>query len=64
VRYVGAEEIEDDGEAFEEKMLFLTQKLEEQFKESERLKKVIRVLRIRQELSLQKNYIKRNYCYI
>ena len=41
-RYVGAEEFEDDGETFEEKMLFLTQKLEEQFKESARLEKAIR----------------------
>jgi type I restriction enzyme M protein len=36
-RYVGAEEIEDDGEPFEEKMARLTAKLEEQFQESARL---------------------------
>lgn len=41
-RYVGAEEIEDDGEAFEEKMRRLTAKLDEQFKESARLEKAIR----------------------
>ena len=36
-RYVGAEEIEDDGEAFEEKLDRLVAKLENQFSESERL---------------------------
>lgn len=41
-RYVGAEEVEDDDEPFEEKMQRLMQKLEEQFKESARLEKVIR----------------------
>jgi type I restriction enzyme M protein len=41
-RYVGAEEAEDDDEPFEEKMQQLTQKLEEQFKESARLEKLIR----------------------
>jgi type I restriction enzyme M protein len=41
-RYVGAEEVEDEDEAFEEKMQRLTQKLEEQFKESARLEKAIR----------------------
>jgi type I restriction enzyme M protein len=41
-RYVGAEEAEDDGEPFEEKMKRLTAKLEEQFAESARLEKVIR----------------------
>jgi type I restriction enzyme M protein len=41
-RYVGAEEVEDDDEAFEEKMLHLTQKLEQQFEESARLEKIIR----------------------
>jgi type I restriction enzyme M protein len=42
-RYVGAEEAEDDDEQFEEKMQRLTAKLEEQFKESARLKKAIRL---------------------
>jgi len=41
-RYVGAEEIEDDGEPFEEKMARLTAKLEEQFRESARLEAAIR----------------------
>jgi type I restriction enzyme M protein len=41
-RYVGAEEVEDDDEPFEEKMQRLTAKLEEQFKESARLEKAIR----------------------
>jgi type I restriction enzyme M protein len=41
-RYVGAEDIEDDGEPFEEKMHRLTTKLEEQFKESARLQAAIR----------------------
>jgi type I restriction enzyme M protein len=41
-RYVGAEEVEDDDEAFEEKMLHLTQKLEKQFEESARLEAAIR----------------------
>jgi len=41
-RYVGAEEVEDDGEVFEEKMLFLTKKLDEQFQESARLEVAIR----------------------
>jgi type I restriction enzyme M protein len=41
-RYVGAEETEDDDEAFEEKMLHLTQKLEQQFQESARLEMAIR----------------------
>jgi type I restriction enzyme M protein len=41
-RYVGAEDVEDDGEPFEEKMKRLTAKLEEQFKEGARLEKVIR----------------------
>ncbi|MGP8247915.1 MAG: N-6 DNA methylase, partial [Bryobacteraceae bacterium] len=40
-RYVGAEDIEDDGEPFEEKMKRLTAKLEEQFAESGRLAKAI-----------------------
>jgi type I restriction enzyme M protein len=41
-RYVGAEEIEDDGEPFGEKMARLTAKLEEQFAESGRLEQAIR----------------------
>ncbi|GEM_PF-1883212 len=41
-RYVGAEDVEDDGEPFDEKMKRLTAKLEEQFAESARLEKVIR----------------------
>jgi type I restriction enzyme M protein len=41
-RYVGAEDIEDEGEPFEEKMARLTEKLEEQFQESAKLEDVIR----------------------
>jgi type I restriction enzyme M protein len=41
-RYVGAEDVEDDGEPFEEKMKRLTAKLEEQLKEGARLEKAIR----------------------
>jgi type I restriction enzyme M protein len=41
-RYVGAEDVEDDGEPFEEKMKRLTTKLEEQFVEGARLEKGIR----------------------
>ena len=41
-RYVGAEEAEDDGEPFEEKMERLVATLEEQFSESERLEAAIR----------------------
>jgi type I restriction enzyme M protein len=41
-RYVGAEDIEDDDEPFDEKMKRLTAKLEEQFAESTRLEKVIK----------------------
>ena len=41
-RYVGAEEIEDDDEPFEEKMQRLTGKLAEQFAESRKLEKAIR----------------------
>lgn len=41
-RYVGAEEIEDDGEPFEQKMRRLTTTLFEQFAESARLEKAIR----------------------
>ena len=41
-RYVGAEEVEDDGEPFEEKMKRLVTKLEEQFAEGAKLEKAIR----------------------
>lgn len=41
-RYVGAEEVEDDGEPFEEKMQRLTTQLEEQFSDSNKLEKTIR----------------------
>ncbi|MGC9450034.1 MAG: type I restriction-modification system subunit M [Oceanipulchritudo sp.] len=41
-RYVGAEEVEDDDEPFEEKMPRLVAELEAQFDESKRLEKVIR----------------------
>ncbi|MBI4589468.1 MAG: N-6 DNA methylase [Candidatus Rokubacteria bacterium] len=41
-RYVGAEEVEDDDEPFEDKMKRVTAKLEERFAESARLKKTIR----------------------
>ena len=41
-RYVGAEDIEDDGEVFEEKMLTLTTKLSEQLKRSDELETTIR----------------------
>jgi len=41
-RYVGAEDIEDDNEPFEEKMARLTEKLEGQFQESARLERAIR----------------------
>ncbi len=41
-RYVGAEDIEDDGEPFDEKMNRLYETLDSQFKESARLEKVIR----------------------
>jgi type I restriction enzyme M protein len=40
-RYVGAEDVEDDGEPFEEKMKRLTTKLEEQFAEGARLQRSI-----------------------
>ena len=40
-RYVGAEDIEDDGEPFEGKMAKLTEKLEEQFTESAKLESAI-----------------------
>ncbi len=39
---VGAEALEEDDEPFEEKMMRLTQTLDEQFKESRRLEKAIR----------------------
>src|SRR4030066_1755492 len=41
-RYVGAEDIEDDGEPFDEKMKRLTAKLEERFVESSRLEMLIK----------------------
>ena len=41
-RYVGAEEVEDDGEPFEEKMKRLATQLDEQFQESARLESEIR----------------------
>ena len=41
-RYVGAEEQEDDGEPFAQKMQRLTAQLNEQFAESNRLEKEIR----------------------
>jgi type I restriction enzyme M protein len=41
-RYVGAEEVEDDGEPFEEKMKRLVATLEEQFAEGARLEQEIR----------------------
>ena len=42
-RYVGAEEIEDDGEPFEEKMARLVAELNAQFAESAKLEKAIKV---------------------
>ncbi|MCR4303639.1 MAG: type I restriction-modification system subunit M [Gallionella sp.] len=42
-RYVGAEEIEDDGEPFEEKMQRLVAQLDEQFAESAKLEKQIKL---------------------
>jgi type I restriction enzyme M protein len=41
-RYVGAEDVEDDGVPFEDKMERLTAKLEAQFAESARLEKAIK----------------------
>ncbi len=41
-RYVGAEEVEDDGEPFDEKMKRLTAQLKDQFAESAKLEKAIR----------------------
>jgi type I restriction enzyme M protein len=42
-RYVGAEEVEDDGEPFDEKMSRLVTELESQFAESAKLEKAIRI---------------------
>ena len=41
-RYVGAEDVEDDGEPFDEKLKRLTMKLDEQFKASAQLEQAIR----------------------
>ena len=41
-RYVGAEEVEDDGEPFEEKMNRLVAELNSQFAESAKLEKAIK----------------------
>jgi type I restriction enzyme M protein len=41
-RYVGAEDVEDDDEPFQEKIQRLTRRLEEQFTESGRLEEVVR----------------------
>ncbi len=41
-RYVGAKEVEDDDEGFEERMLHLTKKLEQQFEASAKLEALIR----------------------
>ena len=41
-RYVGAAEVEDDGELFEEKMRDLTQTLYQQMAEAEKLDAVIK----------------------
>jgi type I restriction enzyme M protein len=41
-RYVGAEEIEDDGDPFEEKMPRLIAELHAQFEESDKLEKAIK----------------------
>jgi type I restriction enzyme M protein len=41
-RYVGAQEVEEDGEGFAEKMKRLTSQLDHQFSESNRLEKAIR----------------------
>ncbi len=41
-RYVGAEEVEEDGESFGEKMKRLVATLEKQFEDGERLQRVIR----------------------
>jgi type I restriction enzyme M protein len=42
-RYVGAGEVEDDSEAFEEKMLHLATQLHDQFAETERLTSTIKI---------------------
>jgi type I restriction enzyme M protein len=42
-RYVGAEEVEDDGEPFEEKMIRLVAELNGQFAESAKLERAIKV---------------------
>lgn len=42
-RYVGVEQVEDDGEPFAEKMDRLVQQLEEQFAESAKLEAAIRL---------------------
>jgi type I restriction enzyme M protein len=42
-RYVGAEEVEDDGDPFEEKMPRLVAELEAQFVESAKLEKAIKI---------------------
>ncbi len=41
-RYVGTEEVEDDGEPFDDKMKRLTKELSEQFKESDKLEEEIK----------------------
>jgi type I restriction enzyme M protein len=41
-RYVGAEEVEDDGEPFDEKMKRLTEQLASQFAESSKLERAIK----------------------
>jgi type I restriction enzyme M protein len=41
-RYVGAADVEEDGEPFEEKAARLTKELEFQFEESNKLEKIIR----------------------
>ncbi len=41
-RYVGAEEVEDDDEPFDDTIKRLTEKLEEQFAEGERLSAAVR----------------------
>jgi len=41
-RYVGAAELEEDDEPFEQKMRRLTKELEEQFEESSKLERMIR----------------------
>src|SRR3989344_1200833 len=42
-RYVGTEEVEDDGEPFEEKMKRLTEELKEQFAEGKKLEEEIKI---------------------